>query len=262
VVRMASLAPVIDADELMRAIGAAESAPGAARSASGGGGQGKAAGARQIKVEGEVNAQAPRKASGRDSERTAGRVGAGAGAAVEDAEPPADIPELREFIRQRRAALAGFMEQGAALAIEDDVLKVTARSDIYLRYLTDNLAVLGELASAMYGRPIRAELITNGAAPVRASARIAAAPPVGGRPDTAPSSGATAPATGAGEPPGLKAAASSPDSPAQARSEARQAVYADPLVRRIFDELQARLVEVRENPEGTRPRADGDPKKT
>jgi putative DNA primase/helicase len=65
-----------------------------------------------------------------------------------------DLPELRDFIRSRRAALFGFMEQGAALELNSDVLKVIPRNDIYVRYLTDNRNVIADLASELYGRPI------------------------------------------------------------------------------------------------------------
>ena len=62
---------------------------------------------------------------------------------------------------------AGFMEQGAALAIDGDVLTVIARNDIYIRYLNDNKAVIAELASELLGRTIRVELSINGAVQTR-----------------------------------------------------------------------------------------------
>ena len=68
---------------------------------------------------------------------------------------PADLPELREHIRARRAALAGFMEQGCDLALEGDLLRVIPRNDIYIRYLNDNRTSIGELASDLYGRELR-----------------------------------------------------------------------------------------------------------
>jgi hypothetical protein len=37
-------------------------------------------------------------------------------------------------------------------------------------------------------------------------------------------------------------------SPAMTQADLRQAVYGDPVVRRIFDEFEARLVEVRAQP--------------
>ena len=46
---------------------------------------------------------------------------------------PPDLPELRDFIRSRRAALFGFMEQGAALQLDRDVLRIIPRNDIYER---------------------------------------------------------------------------------------------------------------------------------
>lgn len=69
-----------------------------------------------------------------------------------------DLPGLRDHIRMRRTALAGFMERGAALALDGDVLLVIPRNDIYVRYLADNCRTLAELASELYGRPIRAEI--------------------------------------------------------------------------------------------------------
>jgi DNA polymerase III subunit gamma/tau len=247
IVRMATLAPVIDADELLRAIGAAESAPDSGR---GGPPSGGAAGTRRLKVEGEVKAQAPPR---RAVEQDAGVSGAArtasaasGGIAPADASQVGDIPELRDYIRSRRAALAGFMEQGAALAIDGDILRVTPRSDIYVRYLNDNLGVLAELASAMYGRTIRATLGANGS-----GAMTVGAPTATVAPGRTPESVAQPVAADSG-------VATEPV--AADRNDARQALRADPLVRRIFDELGARLVEVRPNPAA--PRAAGDPKKS
>ena len=56
------------------------------------------------------------------------------------------------------------MEQGAGLVLDGDLLTVTARNDIYIRYLNDNKTVIAELASEHLGRAIRVELSTNGAA--------------------------------------------------------------------------------------------------
>lgn len=69
-----------------------------------------------------------------------------------------DLPELREYICSQRAALAGFMEQGASLRLEGNDLMLRPGSEIYVRYLTDNLGVIAELASKHYGRPINARL--------------------------------------------------------------------------------------------------------
>src|SRR5262249_16924974 len=126
VVRMASLAPVMDADELLRAIGAAGSAParGPASPSSGGGGRegsrstpGEAsAGARRLPVKGEVKADAPLLAP-------VPAPSFGPAAAV-----ASDLPAFRDHIRSRRAALAGFMEQGALLALESNTLTVFPRN--------------------------------------------------------------------------------------------------------------------------------------
>ena len=116
VVRMASLAAVIDADELLRAIGAGGSAPpsssgkppadgGGVRGGSSSGGS-SAAGAKRLRVEGEVKADAPLRTS-------------------VDNDQARELPELRDFIRGRRAALAGFMEQGAGLVLDGETLTVT-----------------------------------------------------------------------------------------------------------------------------------------
>src|SRR5216683_5384034 len=86
----------------------------------------------------------------------------------------ADLPELREYIRARRATLAGFMEQGASLTLDGDVLRVIPRNDIYIRYLNDNRAAIGELASELYGCKLRVEVSLNGAAaPPAAGATLA-----------------------------------------------------------------------------------------
>jgi DNA polymerase III subunit gamma/tau len=228
-VRMASLAPVIDADELMRAIGAGGSAPPASGNPSGkpptgGGGvrgaaaseASSAAGAKRLRVEGEVNADAPLRSATDDAVR--------------------ELPELRDFIRGRRAALAGFMEQGAGLKLDNDTLTVIARNDIYIRYLNDNRTVIAELASEHLGRPIRVEVSTPGGASARTKI------------ETAPLSG-----NGATREPIVRPAAvntariESIKEPARrvATPEERNAMLTDPAVRRVFDTLDARLVELR-----------------
>ena len=180
VIRMATLAPVIDADELMRAIGAATS-PGSGGGTAGtavppastapvsstplaGGAQStpgsvaearsSSTGSRRIPMEGEVKADAPRRAAASAQSQRA--------APLQQPAPPqgnSDLPELRDFIRSRRAALAGFMEQGATLKLNGEVLSVMPRNDIYVRYLSDNRNVIAELASELYGRRIKAEVI-------------------------------------------------------------------------------------------------------
>ena len=315
VVRMATLAPVMDADELLRALGAAGGAPPAAPSAaSGGSGSGTRAGARvpdpepappagarRLRVEGEVKADAPLRAAGapaltsppsagsaatpsspasatsapsRPAPPQAARAAMAPGGSASPALPSLpglpDLPELREHIRARRAALAGFMEQGASLSLEGDLLRVIPRNDIYIRYLNDNRGSIGELASELYGRKLRVEVLVNGAAGAATGGAVSA-PPVaapaaaastagaasavnaaGGAEDgatrgVAPSSAAEQPAIAASAPAAAAATDSSPPQP-QARSIAadRQALYADPVVRRIFEELQGRLVDVRE----------------
>ncbi len=255
VVRMASLAPVIDADELLRMLekGASVSS-GGTTSSSGGGSRTSAApepapaasGTRKLRVEGEVKADAPLRPPSAPGER--------------------ELPELRDFIRSRRAALAGFMEQGAALALEADVLTVSPRNDIYVRYLSDNKAVIAELASEHYGRAVRIELTqvmkADPAAPAAASG-TAAAVPRGAIPARTPSSNGTAPASPANQAPSTDenedrplrlrvdpapSAANPPSPPRSATPEERTALLAEPAMRRIVDTLEARLVEVRVPP--------------
>jgi DNA polymerase III subunit gamma/tau len=216
VVRMASLAPVMDADELLRALrqGPPPRQSGGAPPSGGAEPRGAgtkpepAASARRIRVEGEVKAEAP----ARDNWSA-------------EAPPPTDLPELREFIRNRRAALAGFMEHGAGLALDGDVLKVSARNEIYVRYLSDNRGAIAALASEFYGRPIRVEAGGEHAGGAAAGARA--------------SNGAGAP-----DAPRIDAAAAQRASAA----DEREALYSDPAVRRVFDVLEARLVEIKPAP--------------
>ncbi len=266
VVRMASLAAVIDADELLRAIGSTPPASGTPPASSGGGPGGRGAtksepapspqssGARRMRVEGEVKADAPlRQVSQRASDDDGAR----------------ELPELRDFIRGKRAALAGFMEQGAGLILDGDILTVTARNDIYIRYLSDNKNVIAELASEHLGRAIRVELSANGAAkpaPGRATMPLASngltrelppaapvAPPV--QPiavESAPKR--TAPSRPIESTPSRPIESIREIAPASiaidaarraATPEERQAVLADPAVRRVFDTLDARLVDLK-----------------
>jgi len=235
-VRMASLAAVIDADELLRAIGAGGSAPGASGSSSGkppaggGGVRGAsqaassepAAGAKRLRVEGEVKADAPLRASTNEDSQLR------------------ELPELRDFIRGRRAALAGFMEQGAGLVLEADTLTVTARNDIYIRYLSDNRTVIAELASEHLGRPIRVELSTPSGAPTRIKTETAPLPSNGVTRTLAATPIAKPAVTSAPPKESIKETARR-----VATSEERQAVLTDPSMRRVFDTLDARLVELR-----------------
>lgn len=265
VIRMASLAPVLDADDLMRALGAANPAgggspqtpPRAAPPAGGGAGLGPAtsrgasatvesvftpASARKLRVEGEVKADAPLRREAPASARSKIAPAAPAPAAVTTiVAPTPDLPELRDFIRARRAALAGFMEQGATLQLDGDLLTIAPRNDIYVRYLTDNRNVVADLASELYGRKIRAEVAAAGAIPsLSATAQSA-------NPAAAPTGRADPAAAPAAPDPGVAEAVAAPAPAAPTAAELRQSVHADPVVRRIFDEFQARLVEVRAN---------------
>jgi hypothetical protein len=150
------------------------------------------------------------------------------------------------------------MEQGASLKLEGDVLTVTPRSDIYVRYLGDNRNVIAELASELYGRRIRAEMASIGQAekvaipPVEASAGSAVnltivrdAPPY--------TAGSQVAAVNNGEEAPL-APGTSP--PKQSQADARQRLYSDPIVQRIFREFEARLVDLKtisNQPDGAAP---------
>ena len=255
VVRMASLAAVVDADELLRAIGSTPPTSSAPPASSGGGSGGRGArpepapspqssGSRRLRVEGEVKADAPLR--------------------QENQQQPADdcareLPELRDFIRGRRAALAGFMEQGAGLMLDGDILTVTARNDIYIRYLNDNKNVIAELASEHLGRPIRVELSTNGVAKPAASRitmplaesvtrRIAGCGPGDKQASWRARMGARRRRRRDRSNRSEKLRPQSPAIEAARRAatpEERQAVLADPSVRRVFDTLDARLVELK-----------------
>ncbi|HUA35539.1 MAG TPA: DNA polymerase III subunit gamma/tau [Candidatus Binataceae bacterium] len=259
VVRMASLAPVVDADELMRMLekgaptssGGTPSSSGGSRPLSMPAAPPPPAGTRKLRVEGEVKADAPLRPA-------------------PQAPPPPpvtsgerELPELRDFIRSKRAALAGFMEQGAALALspEGDLLTVTPRNDIYVRYLNDNKAVIAELATEHYARPMRVELAQfNPAAPVRPAPPSSTSAPA--------NAAASAPATAAPSRPApepepeertLKLTIDPVPPPANpgaprrsATPEERTALLAEPTMRRIVDTLEARLVEVRIPAPGTK----------
>jgi DNA polymerase-3 subunit gamma/tau len=275
-IRMATLAPVLDADELMRAIGLARGDGGASGSNEGGSHRSTtspAAGAqpssarrsrsvertatetslcnsdesalpvlesdsapvRRIPFEGDVNAHAPRRVAPAASAAEPASVAAGG-----------ELPDLRDFIRSRRAALAGFMEQGASLKIDGDVLTVIPRSDIYVRYLSDNRNVIAELASELYGRRLKVEIAPKDA-PASIPSEMHQRSEVESEPTAKPASlriaaverpqaangGAPVPAASVAPPTG------------QPLSDARQRLYADPVVRRIFEEFDARLVELK-----------------
>jgi hypothetical protein len=263
VIRMAALAPVMDADELIRAIGKGGSGSGGASSSgdSSASGAGNIGSTRRMKVEGEVNAHAPVRPPGPlPISSPSGR--SSLPSAIGQASMKPDLPELRDFIRTRRAALAGFMEQGAALTLTDDVLTVNARNDIYIRYLSDNRATIAELSGEFFGRAIRVEVASGGTVVSTATSKAptgAVAAPNGiakppkpadiekepkltvvvDAPKTEPAPTTPMPIV---EPAAPKSRAGSP--------EDRQAVLQDPDMRRIFDDLEARLVEVRITADG------------
>ena len=221
VVRMASLVPVLDADELLRAIGAAGSAPaGGAPSSGGGEGPRSApgetpAGARRLPVRGEVKADAPLLAP-------VPAPSSGPAAAI-----ASDLPAFRDHIRSRRAALAGFMEQGALLGFENNTLTVFPRNDIYVRYLADNRQVIAELATEFFGCAVKVELAGPGAVPHPVEVSAPSSLPDDSSTDT-PAAPAQVP------PPRTNTSA-----------DERAEIYSDPGMRRIFDAFEARLVEVR-----------------
>jgi DNA polymerase-3 subunit gamma/tau len=178
-------------------------------------------GVQRLKVEGEVKADAPRRAAA--------------------APPTRDLPELREHIRARKGALAGFMEHGASLSLEGDALIVTARSDIYVRYFQDHLKTLADLASDFYQRPIAA----------RVKAETAGVEDAGGAPalDIAPAGKTTGlsaqqPVAAPEQPHAVKGANAAETSQSHRESKS-EALKADPVVRMIFEQLDARLLGVR-----------------
>jgi DNA polymerase-3 subunit gamma/tau len=270
VIRMAALVPVMDADELIRAIGKGGSGSGGASSSgdSSGSAGGNVGSARRMKVEGEVNAHAPARPlapqpSALPPARASLPSAIGQGGINQGPLKP-DLPELRDFIRTRRAALAGFMEQGAALILTDDVLTVNARNDIYIRYLSDNRATIAELSGEFFGRAIRVEVASGGTVVSTATSKAS----VGAG---APTNGIAKPAKLAevenepkltvvvdavkAEPPASTPIPMPNAEPAAPKSRAgspedRQAVLQDPDMRRIFDDLEARLVEVRITADG------------
>jgi DNA polymerase III subunit gamma/tau len=258
VVRMATLAPVLDADELARAVKALGGAPSAAGGGPAGGGQrgvsvvaepaAPAATARRLKVEGEVKADAPLRKAARAETRSQAAPADPARPAFSSssATTPVDLPELRDYIRQKKAALAGFMELGAGLELSGDILKVIPRNDIYVRYLNDNKNTISALAGELYARPIRVELAqpatdVSAAPPVESEARQEPDPTPPAQPvPVQPIDAQRTTDTNAATP----AEAASNGEPID-REAARKELYADPMVRKILDELEGRLVDVR-----------------
>jgi DNA polymerase-3 subunit gamma/tau len=258
VVRMATLAPVIDGEELARAVKALGGAPPASGGGTVGGGQRgpsiavepgpAAAPARRLKVEGEVKADAPLRNATRPSAPRQTTVAEPPKPAADSGNATGDLPDLREYIRQKKAALAGFMELGAGLEVNGDILRVTPRNDIYVRYLNDNKSTISALAAEHYGRPIRVELAQPAAEgdPAQPAAPEAPSKPINA---AAAQPAPTRPLDwlGAGGDAAPEPAAVSDGEPIN-REEARKELFADPLVRKILDELEGRLVDVRRPP--------------
>jgi hypothetical protein len=140
------------------------------------------------------------------------------------------------------------MELGAGLELDGDILRVVPRNDIYVRYLNDNKGAIAALASEHCGRPIRVEL---------ALAASAAETPASPQPQVETPEKPIAPAPAASPRPDFQSAmanaAVSPE-PAPSNGEpidretARKELFADPMVRKILDELEGRLVDVRRPP--------------
>jgi DNA polymerase-3 subunit gamma/tau len=244
-VRMATIAPVIDAEELLRAIGAVESkAEGEAENRPVGGGTGPSGGgARRLKVEGEVKAMAPLRDESPQAAPAAGNIPSNPD------DEAADLPDFRAHIKAKKAPLAGFMEQGAWLGLNGDVLTMRIRNEVYVRYLGDNKSVIGDLASEFYGRKIAVVIASNGAPNQEANSP---APPQGAgngsgptglppKPSFATASDTTQASTLTATPPASSVGEVE-------REHARAALYADPAFRGIMDEFQGRLVDVRKKP--------------
>jgi len=282
-IRMATLAPVLDADELMRVISAAGSG-GANSSAGDDSGSRLPATSRPPEIQppsartGDPAEKSPRQTSGSTTAvsssipvetnsnpvrriRFEGDVKAEAPrrvvpSVVSAPEPPrasiggGELPDLRDFIRSRRAALAGFMEQGASLKIDGDLLTVTPRNDIYVRYLTDNRSLIGELASELYGRGIKVEMAAASAAAAAISDRLESPIGAAAQSSAAKSTPLAAPevkvfAEGAAERAAPVSSAPAGSLNTQTQPDPRQKLYADPLVQRIFEEFDARLVQLK-----------------
>ena len=283
-IRMATLAPVLDADELMRIIGAAGRGGGNSSAADDSGSRLPAT-SRPPEIQppsaravGDPAEKSPRQTSGSTTAvssstpvetnsnpvrriRFGGDVKADAPRRVVPSVVSApellrasigggELPDLRDFIRSRRAALAGFMEQGASLKIDGDLLTVTPRSDIYVRYLTDNRSLIGELASELYGRGIKVEMAAASATAAAISDRPES--PIGAAAQSSPakSSPLAAPevdvfAEGAAEEAAPVSSAPAGSLNTQTQPDPRQKLYADPLVQRIFEEFDARLVQLK-----------------
>jgi DNA polymerase-3 subunit gamma/tau len=228
VVKMATLAPVIDAEDLLRAIGAAEASSAGdsvKRPASGGTGP-SSSGARRVKVEGEVKADAPRRD---ESLKVAPAQAPTVAASSSQADKGVDLADFRAHIKAKKAPLAGFMEQGASLGLDGDVLTVQIRNQVYSRYLADNKNVIGDLACEFYGRKIAVVIASNGV--MNQGATTSAMPPLSNGVaalEAAQASGKEAAAAGDAE-----------------RDAARKALYADPALREILDEFQGRVLDVR-----------------
>ena len=140
------------------------------------------------------------------------------------------------------------MEQGASLTLDGDLLRVTPRSDIYVRYLSDNRNVIGELATELFGRRIKIEMAPVSAAMTAPSGRgssLSVATDSTSEPAPSLSSGMARPVDGAADA-GASQSPLGPQSLAdQAATDPRQMLYADPVVQGIFEEFDARLVELK-----------------
>ena len=101
----------------------------------------------------------------------------------------ADLPELRAYLRSKKAALAGFMELGAGLELSGETLKVIPRTDIYIRYLSDHQETITALASEFYGRPIVVELGEAAPADAQTETDDEVPPPSSGSGEAAPPKG-------------------------------------------------------------------------
>jgi hypothetical protein len=144
--------------------------------------------------------------------------------------------------------LAGFMEQGASLTLDGDLLRVTPRSDIYVRYLSDNRNVIGELASELFGRRIKVDIAPVGAAMITQSERSSPsnlAADLTSETAPSPSLGVKRPVDGGADGGGSQPPAGPQSLAGQPSTDPRQKLYADPVVQRIFEEFDARLVELK-----------------
>ena len=264
VVRMATLAPVIDGDELARAVKALGGTP----PASGGGpvsGPRPAsmppqpasapAPARRLKIEGEVKADAPLRKSTRNEEpRPDTAADPGRSSSSDDsANGGGDLPDLRELHPPEEGGAGGLHGVGSGpgtqrrypgsrsaqrhlRALSQRQQRIDCRTRLRTLRAADQSRAGATRAGGREFHAVAGSAGNPGKAVAPTAAAPAPAAPQKGDFQSAMANAATAPEAGAsnGEP--------------IDRETARKELFADPMVRRILDELEGRLVDVRRPP--------------